>query len=199
MAVTNFSNYQFSGKTTEPNMIKPVNPNWERDLVDVEVLTDSEVGLCSFVETIQTAGTDADRYKITDGTEESKTIWLFIPKTIDNIRVLEADNGAAWTYAQLFSAGSKIKAHVIQAGDVLGAILAAQQGTVLGGKKLVKSGTVRALKIHPEDLAVDTHTTGTTVTDTVSGILSDPTIATMLCRATTSAATQYIVVKARGA
>lgn len=196
MTVTFFSNLQTGSALSHPIIIKGVR---EEDyiLIKAEVVNDSEIFIGCLVETIQTNGTDVDRYYATYTAAESKTNLGIVPDTPWNLKILESGNAAEATKALTFSDGDVIEVAVPVGGVIAGAVLAAAQGTVLPGKRLVAAGA-GTLKVHPDDITVDTHTTGTTVTTTTSGIGIDPTIAIMLCRATTSSGTQWIVVKLIG-
>jgi hypothetical protein len=142
------------------------------------------------VETIQTHATDEDRVALTAATADTHSALGFIMYNLANRKTL-SENNAAVTKATTFAADDRVDVGLRV--PVLEAILAAGQGTVLPGAKLVSAGS-GSLKIHGEDLAVSTHTTGTTVTTTVNGHRSDITVAIMLSRAITSAATQLIQV-----
>lgn len=188
------SNFKVDELTTTPVVLKAPYPGWEQLLVKGQVNTDSDVKIRSLVEMIQTAGTDVDRYDITATTDESKTIFGIVPDTVANRKQLEIDNsGVAWTYALTFAADSYVEVLPLIPGFVLSVNMTAQQGTVLPGKRMVNGGS-GAVKIHPDDLAVSTHTTGTTVTTTTTGIPIDPTVAVMLARCTTSASAQVVPV-----
>ena len=142
------------------------------------------------VETIQTNGTDVDRTALTPATSETTTALGFVMYNLAN-RITLAENNISVTKATTFAAGDRVDVGLRL--PITEAILAAEQGTVLPGVKLVSAGS-GSLKVHPNNLAVSTHTTGTTVTNTVTGHQIDITVAIMLSRATTSASTQRIQV-----
>jgi len=142
------------------------------------------------VETIATNATDADRTGLSLAAASSDNALGFVMYNLANRKTL-SENTAAVTKASTFAANDRVDVGLRL--PITEAILAAQQGTVLPGEKLVSAGS-GSLKIHPNNLAVSTHTTGTTVTNTVTGNAIDITVAIMLSRATTSAATQLVQV-----
>ena len=142
------------------------------------------------VETIQTAADDTDRTYITETTQYTKThlgwvLWNDANKaTLGDVNA-NPTKDTKFIADDLVDVGIKI--------PMVEAILAAQQGTVLPGKKLVDNGS-GDLATHPDNLLVNTHTTGVALTSSLAGYAIDITTAIMMCRATTSAATQRIHV-----
>lgn len=140
------------------------------------------------VETIQTANTDVDRYEITGATQYSTKSIGFIDYNLENQALMT-------TVANSTTFADKDFVWVVLGACVVEAVLKAEQGTVLPGKRLISGGS-GTLQIHPENQAVTPLTTGSFVAteNVLSGYAIDPTVAIMLSRATTSAATQRVQV-----
>lgn len=140
------------------------------------------------VETIQTAGTDVDRYDITPSAQYSTKSIGFVDYNLEN-QALLTTNAKSTVYTDNDMVWVVIGACVVEG------ILKAQQGTVLPGKRLISGGD-GTLQIHPENQTVTPTTTGSYVAteNVLTGYAIDPTVAIMLCRATTSAATQLVQV-----
>ena len=164
-----------------------------KDSIPIKILckaNGSDIYPGTSVETIQTAGSDEDRTDITLSTQYSKTHLGWVDYALDNRRTLGlnnanpdkdtefADNDGVWV---------TLRAPVVES------VLKAEQGTVLPGARLICGGS-GTLQTHPDNLAPSTHTTGTNLTNTLTGYGLDPTVAIMLSRATTSASTQRIQV-----
>jgi hypothetical protein len=152
----------------------------------------SAVCIGSVVETIQTAGSDVDRLEATAAAQYSKTALGIVLSDEINYRTLGKNNQTPTKDTQ-FAANDPIWVGLAFPG-VVETILAAQQGTILSGKKMCCGGS-GSIQVHPDNLAPSTHTTGTTLTNTMTGYALDITCAIALGRYTTSDATQRIQVR----
>lgn len=199
MTVTYFSNFVGGAQTTIP-IVLWAPQGYERSRVKCKVKNSSDVQIGSIIETVQnSAATDLDYITAcADCANETLLPWGFVEDTEFNRAALEKDNsGTAWDKGNLtFTAETEVEVTPFAPGMILNLQLAAQQGTVKNGTRLV-AYTGGVLKVHPNDLAPATHTTGVTVTTAVTGVTVDPSIATMMCYCTTSASIQWITVKVK--
>lgn len=187
------------GSATTIPIVLVAPPNYERSRVKATVKTASEIQIGTIIQTVEANGDRRDLVTLTMGGVAAKgvvTPWGFIEDTAWNRAQLERDNsGQAWNKGGLyFAAGSEIEVTPFLSGMILNLMLAVGQGTIKCGTRLVAAAS-GLLQVHPNDLAVSTHTTGVSLITTILGVACDPSIAVLFCFATTSDAIQWIVVK----